>query len=72
MFHLSAEAVQSTSLPLEGVDNVKRRHGLALGVFRVRDGITDDRFEEGLEDATGFLVDHSRNTLEGVSGDSGW
>ena len=56
--HLSAEAVESASLTLECVDDVERCDGLALGVFCVCDGVTDDGFEEGLEDTTSFFVDH--------------
>ena len=63
--YLSTEAVESASLTLECVDDVERCDGLALGVFCVCDGVTDDGFEEGLEDATSFFVDHGRDTLEG-------
>jgi hypothetical protein len=49
-----------TSLPLEGVDNIERCDGLALGVLGVGDCVADDTFEEGLEDTTGFFVDHCR------------
>jgi hypothetical protein len=51
-------------LTLQGVDDVERGDGLALGVFGVGDGITDDRLEEGLEDTTGLFVDHGRDTLD--------
>jgi len=50
-------------LPLERVDNVERRDGLALGVLSVGDGVTDDTLEEGLEDAAGLLVDHWDDAL---------
>ena len=33
-------------------------------MLSVRDGITDDALEEGLEDSAGLLVDHGRNTLD--------
>ena len=55
---LAAEAVEGAALPLEGVDNVERGDGLALGVLGVGDGVTDDTLEEGLEDTAGLLVDH--------------
>ena len=48
-------------MALEGVDNVKRGNGFALGVFSVGDSITDDRFQERLKDTTGLLVDHLMN-----------
>jgi hypothetical protein len=55
---LTTETVESTALALEGVDNVERGDGLALGVLGVGDGIADDALEESLEDTTGLLVDH--------------
>jgi hypothetical protein len=51
-------------LTLESVDDVERCDGLALSVLSVGDGITDDTLEEGLEDTTGLLVDHGRDTLD--------
>ena len=56
--YLTTEAVEGAALPLKGVDNVERRDSLALGVLGVGDSVTDDTLEEGLEDTTGFLVDH--------------
>jgi len=61
---LTTETVESTALALEGVDDIERGDGLALGVFGVGDSITDDRLEEGLEDTTGLFVDHGRDTLD--------
>ena len=55
---LTTETVESPSLTLEGVDNVERSDGLALGVLSVGDGVTDDTLEEGLENTAGLLVDH--------------
>jgi hypothetical protein len=61
---LTTETVESTALALEGIDNVERGDGLALGVLCVGDCITDDTFKEGLEDTTGLFVDHGRDTLD--------
>ena len=55
---LTTETVEGTALSLEGVDDVERGDGLALGVLGVGDGVTDDTLEEGLQDTTGLLVDH--------------
>ena len=55
---LTTETVEGAALALEGVDDVERRDGLALGVLGVGDGITDDALEERLENAAGLLVDH--------------
>lgn len=63
MESLTTETVQGTALALEGVDNVQRSDGLALGVLRVGNGVTDDTLKEGLEDGAGLLVDHWRCRL---------
>jgi hypothetical protein len=64
---LTTEAVQGASLALERIDDVHGRHGLALGVLGVGDGIADDVLEEDLEDATGLLVDQTRDALDTAS-----
>lgn len=58
--HLSTKTVQRTPLTLERIHDIQTRHRLSLRMLRVRDGVTDDAFEEGLEDAAGFFVDHCR------------
>ena len=63
MTTLTPKAVKSTSLALEGVDDIERCHCLAFGVFCVCDGVTDDGFEEGLQDTAGLFVDHWRLEL---------
>lgn len=45
---LTTETVESTSLALEGVDDIKGCHCLALGVLCVGDSVTDDTLKEGL------------------------
>ena len=61
---LTAEAVKSAALTLEGVDDVEGSDGLALGVLGVGDSVADDTLEEGLENTAGLLVDHGRDTLD--------
>jgi hypothetical protein len=61
---LTTETVEGSALALEGVDNVERGDGLALGVLSVGDGIANDTLEEGLENTAGLLVDHGRDTLD--------
>lgn len=56
--HLSTETVQRTSLTLKSIDDIQARHRLPLRVLSVGDRVTDDAFEESLEDAAGFFVDH--------------
>ena len=55
---LATEAVEGAALAFQGVDNIERGDGLALSVFGVGDGVTNDAFEEGFEDATGLFVNH--------------
>ena len=62
--HLTAEAVQSTSLAFEGIDDIHGGDGLSLGVLGVGDSITDDILKEHLQDTTGLLVDEARDTLD--------
>ena len=54
---LAAEAVEGLALALEGVDDVHGGNRLAASVLGISDGVTDDIFEEHLEDATRLLVD---------------
>ena len=54
---LTSKSVQGAALTLQCVDNVHRSDGLSLGVFRVRDGITDDILKEDLENTASLLVD---------------
>ena len=61
---LSTEAVDGSSLALEGVDDVKGGDGLAAGVFCVGDRVTDDGLQERLEHSTGLLVDESGDSLD--------
>src|SRR5215469_10684446 len=64
---LTAEAVQSSSLSLQRVDDVHGRDGFALGVLRVSDGIANDVLEEDFQDASRFFVDQSGDSLHSAS-----
>ena len=63
MGNLTAKSVQGTALTLQGIDDIHGGDGLSLGVLGVGDGITDDIFEENLQDATGLFVDEAGDTL---------
>ena len=65
--YLSAEAVQSAALSLEGVHDVEGGHGLAASVLSVGHGIADHVLEEHLQDTSGLLVDEARNALHATS-----
>ena len=64
---LTAEAVQSASLPLQGIDHVHGGDGLPLGVLGVGDGVTDHVLQEHLEDTAGLLVDQAGDTLHSAA-----
>lgn len=50
-------------MSLESVDDIEGGDGLALGVLGVGDCVTNDAFEEGLEDTAGLFVDHWGDAL---------
>ena len=64
---LTTETVQGASLALESVDDVHGGDSLALGVFGVGDGITDNVLEEHLEHTTSLLVDEARDPLDSTT-----
>ena len=64
MRKLASESVESTALPLEGVDDIHGSYSLPLGVLSVGDGIPDDILKEYLENTSGLFVDEARDTLD--------
>ena len=66
-FRLSTESVEGSSLAFQGVDDIECGDGLSLGMLGVGDGITDDVFQENLEDTTGLFVDQAGDTLDTTS-----
>lgn len=64
---LSTESVEGSSLTFQGVDNIEGGDSLSLGVLGVGDGITDDVFQEDLEDTSGLFVDQAGDTLDTTS-----
>ena len=65
--HLTSEAVQSASLPLQSIDDIHGGHGLSLGVLGVGDGVTDHVLQEHLEDTAGLLVDQAGDALHAAA-----
>ena len=70
---LTAEAVEGAALALEGVDDVERGDGLALGVLSVGDRVTDDVLELKRWSATGTIsmrggVESTHEDLEDTTG----
>jgi hypothetical protein len=64
---LTAEAVQSTTLTFQRVDDVHGCDGLSFRVLRVGDGISDDVLEEDLEHSACLFVDQTRDTLHATT-----
>src|SRR5690349_13796182 len=60
---LTSETVQGTSLTFQSIDDIHGGDSLALSVFSVCDGITNDVFQENLQDATSFFVDETADTF---------
>ena len=52
---LASEAVQSASLPLQGIDHIHSGDGLPLGVLSVGDSVADDILQEDLENTPCLL-----------------
>jgi hypothetical protein len=59
LINLTSETVQSAALAFQSVDDVHGGDCLSLSVFGVGDGITNDIFQEHLQDTTGFFVDQT-------------
>ena len=51
-------------MALESVDNVHGGDGLAAGVVSVGDGVTDNAFEEALEDLPAVVIDEGADPLD--------
>lgn len=63
---LTTKTVQSATLSLQCVDDIKRCDGLALSVLGVSDGIANDALEERLENTTGLLIYHCETVRLGM------
>ncbi len=64
LYNLLSKSIKSLALAFQSVDNVQSGDRLSASMLGVGDGITDDVFEECLEDSTGFLVHHTRDALD--------
>jgi len=60
---LTIVTIESATRALEGIDNVHGGHGLSPGVLCVGHSVSDDFFEEDLDDRAGFFVDETRDAL---------
>ena len=64
---LTSEAVQSATLSLECVHDIKGSYSLPAGMLGVGDGIADDVLEEYFQDASGLFIDKAGDTLDAAS-----
>nr|GMD20330.1 histone H4 [Ipomoea batatas] len=64
---LATETIQSPALPLQGVNDVHRSHGLPPSVLSVGHGVSDHILEENFEDSPGLLIDEAGDTLHASS-----
>ena len=64
---LAAESVEGVPLALQRVDHIHGSDGLALGVLRVKEGVTDHVLEEDLENTTSLLVDETGDALDATT-----
>ena len=65
--YLTTETVEGSALSLKGINNVKSSNSLSLGVLSVSCGVSDDVFEEALQNSSGIVVDVSGNTFNTTS-----
>ena len=64
---LPSEAVQSSALSLESVDDVECGDGLSARVLGVSHRVTNDVLEKDLQDATSLFVDETTDALDASS-----
>ena len=50
MVNLCAKSVEGPALSLESVDNIHSSNSLSSGMLGVGDGVSDDSFQEVLQD----------------------
>lgn len=68
----TTNAIQSSALPLEGVDGVHGSHGLPASVLGIIDSVTDHVLKEDLQDSAGLLVDEAADALHASEAGKPW
>ena len=56
---LASEAIEGTTLPLQGIHNIHSSDSLPLSMLGVGDSIADDVLQEDLQDTPSLLVDET-------------
>ena len=64
---LTSKSIESTSLSLEGIDDIHGSNSLPLCMFGVGDSIPDDILKEHLQDSSCLLIDEARDPLDSSS-----
>merc|ERR1719347_973346 len=64
---LSAKSVEGPSLPFEGINDIHCGDCLPLGMLGIRHSVPDDILQEDLQNAPGFFVDQTRDSLHTTS-----
>ena len=71
----ASETIDGSALSLESVNDIHGCHGFSSGVLSVGDCVSDDAFEESLEDLSGVVINEGGDSLDtsssGQSSD-GW
>ena len=64
---LTSEAVESSALSLEGVDDVEGSDCLSAGMLGVGHRVSNDVLQKDLQNASGLLVDETADALDATS-----
>ena len=61
---LTTKTVQGTTLPLQRIDNIHGSDRLSLGMFSIRDSISDDILQEYFQHTSSLFIDEARDPLD--------
>ena len=61
---LTTKTVQGTTLPLQRVDNIHGSDSLPLGMFGIRNSISDNILQEHFQHASRLFIDEDRDPLD--------
>ena len=61
---LAAEAIESSTLTFQRIDNVHGGDSLSLGMLSVGDSISDHVLKEDLKNTSGLLIDKTADALD--------
>ena len=67
LINSTSESVDGSALSLKGIDDIHGGDGFSSGVLSVGDGISDDSFQESLEDLSWVIIDEWWDSLDTTS-----